>query len=58
MTFVDETFDEFVVRQAAQRPSAALQRQSVATQQDRQSTGQGVADIPIPPADQGGVRKP
>ena len=32
MTFVDETFDEFVTRQAAQRLREALQRQSVAKQ--------------------------
>src|SRR4051794_33456522 len=58
MTFVDETFDEFVVRQAAQRPSKALQRQLVAKQRDRRPAEPDVADDSIPPTDQGGARKP
>ena len=58
MTFVDETFDEFVVRQAAQRPSKALQRQLVAKQRDPRPTDPDVADDSTPPTDQGGARKP
>ena len=58
MTFVDETFDEFVVRQAAQRPSKALQRQLVAKQRDPRPTDPDVADNSTPPTNQGGARKP
>jgi len=56
MTFVDETFDEFVARQAARRFSEALQRPSVAKQLDcRPPDVTGNADISD---DQEGARKP
>src|ERR1044072_4939782 len=58
MTFVDETFDEFVARQAAERLSEALQRQSAAKQRYCRPTRPSITGRADPSADQDGAPKP